>query len=200
MQVQTHSGEPDCASIVVVSGLPRSGTSLLMQMLHAGGLEVLVDEHRRADASNPRGYFEYEPVKASAWDNRWVAQAPGKAVKVIHLLLEHLPARYRYDVLFMERPLTEVLASQARMLEREGKRGAQLPPDRLRAIFESQLAQVRARLTEAAHMRWLALRYGDAIADPKAFARRVAAFLGRALDVEAMARVVDPALYRERAR
>ncbi|RME73691.1 MAG: sulfotransferase family protein [Planctomycetota bacterium] len=185
--------------ITVVSGLPRSGTSLLMQMLAAGGLEPLADEHRGPDASNPRGYLEYEPVKASARDTSWVPRARGRAVKVIHALLEHLPPDERYKVILLQRPLEEVLASQARMLEREGKRGAALPPGRLAAIFGAQLDKARALLERGAHFEWIELRYHDALADPTGFAERVAAFLELPLDTAAMAAQVDPTLYRERA-
>ena len=104
--------------IVVVSGLPRSGTSLMMQMLEAGGLPILMDDRRPADADNPRGYYEFQPVKTLDKDNSWMAQAEGKAVKVVSLLLYHLPPGHDYKVLFMERTIAEVLASQTAMLKR----------------------------------------------------------------------------------
>ncbi len=109
--------------IVIVSGLPRSGTSLMMQMLQAGGMPLLIDDHRPADADNPNGYWEYEPVKRLQQDNSWVHQAEGKAVKVVSALLQYLPPPYTYKIIFMQRPMPEVLASQAVMLERRGAQG-----------------------------------------------------------------------------
>ena len=117
--------------VTVVSGLPRSGTSLMMQMLAAGGVELLIDQIRRADADNPRGYFELEAVKRTRQDASWLDDAAGKAVKVIHLLLRDLPDDREYRVVMMSRDLDEVLASQQAMLARSGKKGANLPPERL---------------------------------------------------------------------
>src|SRR5262245_57703089 len=113
------SEEP--AFITIVSGLPRSGTSLMMRMLEAGGMPVLVDNIRAADEDNPAGYYEFEPVKQTSADNAWVKLAVGKAVKVVYRLLYDLPAGFRYRVLFMQRDMAEVLASQRKMLERAGK-------------------------------------------------------------------------------
>ncbi len=113
--------------ITVVSGLPRSGTSLMMQMLVAGGLPALTDAVRSPDESNPRGYFEFEPVKRLRTDASWLEQARGRAVKIIHLLLRELPTdgRFQYRVLFLRRPLEEVIASQSAMLARAGKASAE---------------------------------------------------------------------------
>src|SRR3990167_393038 len=99
--------------IVIVSGLPRSGTSLMMQMLRAGGMSLLIDDQRPADADNPHGYWEYEPVKRLQHDNSWLPQAEGKAVKVVSALLQYLPPRHTYKIIVMHRPMQEVLASQA---------------------------------------------------------------------------------------
>ena len=107
--------------IVVVSGLPRSGTSLMMQMLQAGGMPLLIDDLRPADTDNPNGYWEYEPVKRLQQDNSWIPQAEGKAVKVVSALLQYLPPQHTYKIIFMQRPMQEVLASQTVMLERRGE-------------------------------------------------------------------------------
>ena len=143
--------------ITVVSGLPRSGTSLMMQMLHAGGLPALTDGLRTADENNLRGYFEYEPVKRLRSDRSWLPQARGHAVKIIHLLLRELPldGTLQYRIVFMQRPIEEVIASQHSMLAREGKAGADAAV--LKKAFEGQLAQLHAWLaqqpgmTRAAH-------------------------------------------------
>src|SRR3569833_79554 len=114
------------AFITVVSGLPRSGTSMMMQMLAAGGMPMLTDGVRGPDPDNPRGYFAFGPVKRTPQDARWLAGAPGKAVKVVHSLLPALPGGYEYRVLFMLRDMHEVLASQDTMLRRLGRCGADL--------------------------------------------------------------------------
>jgi hypothetical protein len=117
--------------IVVVSGLPRSGTSMMMQMLEAGGLPILTDGERVADADNPRGYYEYAPAKRLMTDRTWLPAADGKAVKIVAQLLPYLPpAPHRFRVIFMKRDLGEVLASQQVMLANLNKTGARLPRDK----------------------------------------------------------------------
>ena len=89
--------------VTIVSGLPRSGTSMMMKMLEAGGIELLIDRVRVADADNPKGYYEFERVKQIETDQAWLPEAQGKAVKMISALLRHLPADCRYRIIFMER-------------------------------------------------------------------------------------------------
>jgi hypothetical protein len=187
------------APVIVVSGLPRSGTSVAMQMLHAGGVEPVTDSLRAADEDNPRGYYEFERVKQLRTDKAWLDDAAGKAVKVIHLLLTELPDDRPYRVVFMRRDLGEVVRSQARMLERHARTGAALPPERLMAVYRQQLAAVEAWLAARPNFRVLRVEHRALIADPPAEAARIAAFLERPLDVDAMARAVDPALHRNRA-
>ena len=130
---------PSPLPVTVVSGLPRSGTSLAMQMIHAGGIPALTDGQRTSDDSNPRGYFELERVKQLKQDKSWLDEAAGKVVKVIHLLLAELPDDRPYRVVFMQRDLREVVQSQATMLARSGRPGGQLAPERLIAVYEQQL-------------------------------------------------------------
>ena len=183
-------------AIVVVSGLPRSGTSLVMQMLAAGGLEALTDGERTADEDNPRGYLELEAVKRLRDGADWVADARGKAVKVISHLLNHLPAREEYRVVFVERDLDEVLASQAKMIAR---RGQPTPPEEVvRKAFEGHLAGFDRLIASRPDMSALRLAYADTIADPVAATQRLAEFVGGDLDRTAMAAAVDPGLYRNR--
>jgi hypothetical protein len=186
----------DAASLVVVTGLPRSGTSMLMQMLAAGGLRAFTDEARSADESNPRGYFEHERVKALARDRAWVPEAHERAVKVVAPLLPHLPAGPAYRVVFLERDLDEVLRSQAAMLARLGHPSAD--PAVLRPVYARQLAAARAWMDATPRTEVLALRHRDVIADPAGAAARLNAFLGGGLDEAAMAAVVDPSLHREK--
>jgi len=182
--------------ITVVSGLPRSGTSMLMQMLEAGGLPLFTDAERVADPSNPRGYYEHVRIKALARDNTWLAEAEGHVVKVIAQLLRHLPDGFDYRVVFLDRDLDEVLASQSAMLQRLGRPAAK--PTVLRPVFERQLAEAKRWLDAYPRADVLYVPHRDVIAEPAAQAARINAFLGGALDENAMAATVDPALHRQR--
>jgi len=183
--------------ITVVSGLPRSGTSMMMKMLEAGGIPPLTDHLRAADEDNPRGYYEFERVKALESDSSWMPQAQGRAVKVISALLRHLPTGFRYKVLFMERDMKEVLASQRRMLERRGAPADPSDDERMAKLFERHLADVRARLTTGDVFDVLEVRYDAVLADPPAEVARIRGFLGVELDEARMAAEVDRELYRQ---
>ena len=192
--------------VVVVSGLPRSGTSMAMKMLQAGGLELVVDHQRTADEDNPKGYFEDERVKdlGEMEDKGWLRDARGKAIKVISYLLKDLPRGNDYRVIFLRRDLTEVLASQAKMLDRRGEEEAAETDDaQMIELYENHLWRVAYLFRHAPHLTHLELHYADVVAHPEREARRVAAFLrGKVdapLDVRAMASAVDPNLYRNRA-
>lgn len=184
--------------VTVVSGLPRSGTSMMMKMLEAGGIDPLTDGRRGPDIDNPRGYYEYERVKGlRRGDDSWVPEARGRAVKVISELLRWLPRRYSYRVIFMRREMEEVLGSQRRMLERL-ERGGGAEDDRMASLYAKHLAQVEDWLSAQPHMEVLYVDYADVIADPCVGASKVNEYLGGSLDVESMARVIEPDLYRQR--
>ena len=185
--------------VAVVSGLPRSGTSMMMRMLEAGGLPAVTDARRTADEDNPHGYFELEAVKqmtAGAAD--FLGDAQGKALKVIHLLLARLPASHAYRVVFMHRDLDEVLASQQTMLERGGRPGGGLPAETMRATFAKQVSDALATARARPEMRVLEVQHRRTLTDPSAVAAEVSVFLGGGLDEAAMAAAVDPALHRNR--
>jgi hypothetical protein len=184
--------------ITVVSGLPRSGTSLMMQMLAAGGIEPLTDNHRAADEDNPRGYLEFERVKQIKHDKAWLDDAPGKVVKLVHLLLYELPPDRQYRVVFMRRNLDEVLASQRKMLTRQGRAGANVPDEQLRRVFEDQVKKVTAWLTSQANVKSTEVPYHDLVANPLPYAERLNQFLGGQMNIKAMVGAVDPRLYRNR--
>lgn len=187
------------ATMVVVSGLPRSGTSMMMQMLQAGGLPVLTDGKRAADADNPRGYFEFEQAGKLQSDREWLPGAKGKAVKIVAQLLRFLPPlqNLSYRVIFMERSLAEVIASQNRMLARDNKTGANLAAPVLARVFTRQINQIRQILTTA-RIPTLFVDYNQTIAEPAATAARVNAFLGGILAETDMTAAVEASLYRER--
>ena len=185
--------------VVVVSGLPRSGTSMAMKMLAAAGLELVTDDVRTADEDNPKGYFEDERVKdlAGATDRRWVATARGKVIKVVSSLLLYLPPQYRYRVVFRRRDLDEVLASPAKMLERRGE-GAATGDEELRDSYVQHLEKVAFQLRYRPNFEALYVDYRDVLENPEVQAQRIADFLGGGLDVARMAEAVDPNLYRNR--
>jgi len=185
--------------ITVISGVPRSGTSMMMQMLAAGGMPILSDGVRTPDASNPRGYFELEKVKRLATDRSWLAEAQGKAIKVIAHLMPHLAPEFQYKVILMDRELEEVLASQQSMLERLGRPDSTATHRALAAAFERQLADVPKVVARLAVAEMLTVGYRDAIDRPAEVAGKVAEFLGEhRLDTLAMAEAVERSLYRER--
>ncbi len=171
--------------ITIVSGLPRSGTSLMMQMLAAGGLSVLSDGERKADTDNPRGYMEWERIKQLPKEPALIAEAEGKVVKVISQLLLSLPDGHEYRVIFMQRPLPEVLKSQDEMIEE---------------AFQRHLIEVNRWLNGKSNVQVLRVHFHGTLREPKAAAEAVAGFLKVPLDIEAMTREVDQSLYRNRMK
>ena len=186
-------------SIVVVSGLPRSGTSMLMKMLEAGGLPVVTDGLRSADEDNPKGYYEDERVKDlhQVGDKTWLRAARGRVLKIISFLLKHLPTDNNYQVLFMHRNLREIVASQNKMLVRRGERN-DTPDERAVALLDEQVRDARFFLRRP-QFEVLEMNYGEIVQRARPQAQRMAEFLGRPLDVEKMAQVVDVQLYRNRS-
>jgi hypothetical protein len=182
---------------IIVSGLPRSGTSAMMQMLLAGGVPLLYDDHRPADASNPRGYYELEPVKRIHTEQpNWLRDAAGKAVKVVSPLLPFLPTQHRYYVIFMERDIDEIVRSQTAMRQRLQ---VETPPSaELRANSVAHLAQTKRWLDEQKHLQVLYVQHHQLIKQPGTVARDVTKFVGRSLDVDAMQNAIVPDLYRQR--
>ena len=186
----------DKLTITIVSGLPRSGTSMMMQMLTAGGLTAFTDAKREADESNPKGYYEHERVKALDKDANWLPEADGMAVKVVAPLLRYLPAGPTYRIVFMERDIEEILQSQSTMLARDDRTSA----DRkvLRRAYERQVAGAKAWIERSEKADVVSIPYRDALSGPSSVAANVNAFLGGTLAESEMAGVVDPSLHRER--
>jgi hypothetical protein len=188
--------------IVVVSGLPRSGTSMAMKMLEAGGVPILTDGIRSADISNPKGYYEFEPVKNldKNGDLSWLPEARGKAVKIISFLLTYLPEEYDYKVVFMQRDLEEAITSQNTMLVRRGEAAANRDDAQLRQAYEAHLQQVERFLSRRPCFSTLTLRYHEVVDRPRDAAGRIRELLAVPLDVDRMAAVADQDLYRNRRR
>ena len=189
-------GEP----VVVVSGLPRSGTSMAMKMLDAAGVPLVVDGIREADEDNPKGYFELERVKdlANESDWSWLRTARGKAVKIISHLLRSLPSDTNYKVVFMRRDIQEVLASQAKMLDRRGET-SDTDDQTMTELFEADVWRATYLMKKNPWFDALYVNYRDVLDDPLSQAHKINAFLGGGLDPQKMAAVVDPELYRNRA-
>ncbi|MDX2362593.1 MAG: alkaline phosphatase family protein [Crocinitomicaceae bacterium] len=183
--------------IVVVSGLPRSGTSMMMQMLDNGGMPVMTDKLRQADDNNPKGYHEFDKVKRLHLDQSWVKDASGKAIKIVTPLLNYLPPNYRYKVIMMEREMSEIITSQQKML------GKSVRPDTLPmplfTAFRKQQEKIDAWIESQPQVEILKVHYKDIIDDPISQAERINNFLGKELSIEEMASVVDPALYRNKS-
>lgn len=186
--------------IVVVSGLPRSGTSMMMRMLSAGGMPIVADATRAADEDNPLGYFEdprVERLNADP-DTRWLRDARGRAIKIISFLLTYLPATHNYRVIFMNRDMSEVIASQNSMLARRGQAVDPARDDAVRRAWEEHLQKIRTFLTRAPGFEVLDVDYNAILTDPAPQAARVRRFLGGRLDEGRMVAAVDRQLYRHR--
>lgn len=185
--------------IIIVSGLPRSGTSMMMKMLESAGLEILTDNLRSADENNPKGYYEFERVKKlKAGDFDWLSEAQGKVVKVISALLEYLPNQYQYQIIFMRRNIAEVLSSQSQMLARNGKQDDKENDGKLVELYEDHLRKIETWLEQQPNMSTLYISYNQTLRDPEPNLNRIIQFLGGHLDIEPMLKVVDQNLYRER--
>jgi hypothetical protein len=186
--------------IIIVSGLPRSGTSMMMKMLADGGLPYLTDEIRNADEDNPNGYYEFELVKQlTNGEPGWLADADGKTVKIISALLEYLPKQYHYKIIFMERRIAEILASQQKMLTRRNEKSG-VEDATIQKEFEQHLAAVKYWLARQSNIDVLYIEYNSMVADPEPYCKQIAAFLNIALDTEKMRRVPSENLYRNRAK
>ncbi len=185
-------------TITIVSGLPRSGTSMMMKMLAAGGLEPLTDNIRSADADNPAGYFEFEKVKQIEKDSSWLEDARGRVVKLISGLIKHLPPCYDYKVIFMQRNMAEILASQRQMLIRRSEAVDTVSDERMAEMFNRHVAHVEAWLARQTNIDVLYVSYNGVMADPRPHVGLINRFLGDSLNIEEMLRVADKTLYRQK--
>jgi hypothetical protein len=185
--------------VIVVSGLPRSGTSMMMKMLDAAGLPIMTDHERSADEDNPKGYFEYERVKnlKEEHDKSWVRGARGKVLKVISHLLEDLPDDNSYRVILMRRDFDEIIASQNKMLDRRGEENP-VEDEAAKESYIRHLVDVRFMVRKRPNFEMLEIHYTQALEAPQTFVTDVNEFLGGDLDTDAMMTVVDPDLYRNR--
>jgi hypothetical protein len=190
-------GEP----IVIVSGLPRSGTSMMMRMLEAGGVPIMSDAEREADIDNPKGYFEYERVKdlEKETDKSYVREGRGQALKVISFLIKDLPDDNDYRVIFMRRNLDEVLSSQDKMIDRLGSSDSSADDEAMKEAYRNDIVRTRLMCKKNSHMELIEIHYSETVANPAASAHKVNTFLDGRLDETAMLAAVDKSLYRNKA-
>lgn len=185
--------------VFIVSGLPRSGTSLAMQLLQAAGIEPYTDNFRPADVHNQKGYFESGKVLTLPKDNSWLHEASGKSLKVISTLLRYLPERYTYKVIFMERSLEEIVASQQSMLEGLGKKGAGIAPEKMVDIYAKELATILMWVEKQPHFTTLRLSYNEILSRPEVVIPDLIGFVGSQAKPDDLIKVLDHSLYRSKS-
>tara|TARA_B100000315_G_scaffold130524_1_gene120146 strand:- start:26986 stop:27564 length:579 start_codon:yes stop_codon:yes gene_type:complete len=186
--------------ITIVSGLPRSGTSMMMKMLEAGGMGILKDEIRKADEDNPKGYYEFEKVKELKKDASWLENTKGKVVKIISSLLEHLPEKYTYKIIFMHRNMEEILNSQRQMLIRRGELTDEVTDEKMGKMFLKHLQKIEERLNKQSNMDVLTINYNEILKEPAKHSEIINRFLGNSLNAKNMTGVIDQTLYRQRGK
>jgi hypothetical protein len=184
--------------ITIVSGLPRSGTSMMMKILETGGISLLTDNVREADEDNMNGYYEFERAKNLKEDKAWLDEADGKAVKIISYLLNKLPPQHDYKVIFMKRNIEEILASQKRMIERRGEAENNVPDSTMSNIFEKHLSEIHRWMESQPNLEVLYVSYNEVMRNPKPALKNINHFLGGGLNVKKMSEVINPSLYRQR--
>ncbi|MFO8051013.1 MAG: sulfotransferase [Thermoplasmatota archaeon] len=188
----------DKETINIVSGLPRSGTSLMMKMLEAGGLEPLVDNVREADVDNPKGYYEFERVKKLPEDTEWLSEAKGKTVKVLAELIKYLPPDHNFRIVFMMRDMDEIIASQRKMMERRGEDPDAVPDQEMRDLLRSYLKNLKIHVREQPNMEVCYISYNDLMTDPTLSLEELEEFFDGELDPVRMKEVIDRSLYRNK--
>ena len=185
-------------NLIIVTGLPRSGTSMMMNMLEAGGIAVITDRQRQADEDNPNGYFELEQVKEIKRDSSWLDSSTGEAVKMVSMLLYDLPQDRDYFLIFMKRNLDEVIASQKVMLARKGE-SPSADDDEMKRLFFKHLSEIETWLAERKNVKIIYINYDEVVKQPLETSENIQKFLGRGLNIGNMINSVDPSLYRQRS-
>ncbi len=188
----------DEETITIVSGLPRSGTSMMMEMLEKGGIEPLTDKVRGPDEDNPKGYYEYERVKELPEDTEWLEKAKGKSVKVLGELIKHIPEGYDYKVVFMERNLEEIIESQTKMLKRKGEDPDDISEKELRDTFKEYRKILKQQISSHLGMEVIYVSYNDIMSHPEPVIESISAFFDGELNTTEMLSVIDEDLYRNR--
>ncbi len=184
--------------ITIVSGLPRSGTSMMMKILEAGGMEVVTDNIRKANEDNPQGYYEYERVKKIKEDTAWLKETRGKAFKMVSQLLYELPSNENYKVIFIKRKMNEILASQRRMLERMGNSKGDVSDEKMGEFFNKHLSKIVEWIEGRKYIDVLYVGYNDILENPGEQIKILNQFLNDKLNAEKAFHAIDKSLYRNR--
>ncbi|MBN2040300.1 MAG: sulfotransferase domain-containing protein [Spirochaetes bacterium] len=185
--------------IIIVSGLPRSGTSMMMQMLEAGGLDIMTDGKRTADDNNLKGYYEFEKTRKIKNDISWIQDCGGKAVKIVSPLLYFLPEQNRYRIIFMERDMREIINSQNKMLERLNNAGSGLSDKEMILKNRNHIKDIKEWISARNNMDVIYINYNEVINSSLQKSKEINEFLENKLDTEKMSAVIDRTLYRQRA-
>ena len=188
---------PNNKCIYIVTGLPRSGTPMMMKMFDAGGIKPISDGLRQADIDNPNGYYELEAVKDIKTDVSWLEDAPGKVVKMVSMLLFNLPSTYEYKIVFMRRKMAEIIASQNRMLTRLGEK-AEKNDEEMGKLYELHLAEIIDWLSKKSNIKFVEINYNQIMIDPLRELNRLVPLCEDQLNIDEMAKVVNASLYRQR--
>ncbi len=187
--------------IIIVSGLPRSGTAMMMNMLKAGGIKILEDKTRKPDENNPKGYFEYEPAKKLPEGNiSWLDEAEEKAVKVISFFLQHLPDKFEYKIIFMERNFDEILKSQKQTVMEKGQKTHPKEDKMMLEYYKSHVKQTKEWISLQSNFSVLYLSYNEMVKHPEQHLDSICEFLGNELNKDKMNKVIDEKLYRQRSK
>lgn len=185
--------------VIIVSGLPRSGTSMMMKILEAGGIPPLTDGVRKADGNNPNGYYEFERVKnLREGDTGWLPDARGKAVKIISPLLPYLPAGYDYHIVFMQRNIREILESQQKMLVSRGLEPTSVDDDDMAVLFQKLLKKTEMWAKSTDGVQSIIMDYNLILSDPDFHLRELNRFFGGILIINSMKNAIDVGLYHQR--
>lgn len=184
--------------IFIVSGLPRCGTSMMMQMLEAGGIPVITDHIRKADEDNPRGYFEFEKVKKIKEDSSWLDDCHGKVFKMVSALLYYLPNNKEYKIVFMKRKMDEMLASQNTMLRRKGQGDSVVSDEEMAKKLDKHLLKIKTWLAQQRNFNVIYINYNSVIENALTNATNVALFFNLPIDIAKMVQVVETSLYRQK--
>ncbi len=185
-------------TIVIVSGLPRSGTSMMMKTLEAGGMKIVTDEIRKADEDNPKGYYEHEMVKKIKEDTSWLMGTRGKVFKMVSMLLYELPEDENYKVIFMRRRMSEILVSQRKLVERMGQKVDSAGGEEMEKLFNKHLKEIIKWIDEQKNIDVLYVNYNDFVESPQEQTELVNQFLNNKLNTKEAVKVVDKTLYRNR--
>lgn len=197
-KIMSEDNYKDAEEIIIVSGLPRSGTSMMMQLLEAGGMQIFTDNLRAADDNNKKGYYEHEAVKIIHKDISWMKNAVGKTIKIVSHLLPNLPLRYKYKIIYMERDLNEVITSQNKMLQNLGKLPQNATHFNIETSFKQNDEKIKNWMSEKRNIDVIFMDYNKIVENAEEYIGRLNNFFSGKLNTQNMMNVIDKNLYRSK--